>query len=154
MMTLFRTMYRSRATSAMAYAELTALLRVACENNERDGITGLLCYSGGHFLQCLEGPRAVVSRTLARIYRDPRHTDIVLVEACAVETRAFPDWGMKLVPPGVGPGDSFVRLFTVALGDDVAALVDPKRLLDFLTRPDVGTRLQLTRPDRSGTNHG
>jgi len=132
-MHLFRVLYCSRATTRMNYETMTELLGVACARNKKDGITGLLSYSDGNFFQCLEGPRTIVSRTLARIYRDPRHADIVVVDARVVASRVFPDWGMRVAEPGKLQAP-FLQLFADAFGEESGVHATSNGLLDILRR--------------------
>ena len=43
------------------------------------GITGVLCYGGGIYLQALEGGRKQVNDLYTLIVKDPRHKDVVLL---------------------------------------------------------------------------
>lgn len=129
-MILFRILYCSRATGPQDYGSLTHLLRASQARNEADGVTGLLCYANPHFFQCLEGPRSAVSRVMGRIFRDPRHTDVVLLQAGPITRRVFGDWEMKLVEPAEVPGD----LLRAARGTAPGGPDDrqPDDLLSFL----------------------
>jgi hypothetical protein len=65
------------------------------QNNQRDDITGLLLYGGGHFLQLLEGrEKRIKSLFEKRISKDSRHCEckVLFQESC--EYRLFPKWGM------------------------------------------------------------
>ncbi len=105
-MLLTRLLYTSQATRALELTAVRELNDLAQAKNRADGITGLLGYNDPFFVQCLEGPRSVVSRTMERIYRDPRHSAITLIEFAEVKERVFGDWGMKLVLPGdMAPGE-------------------------------------------------
>lgn len=96
---LFRLMYESTATRAMTDAKLWKLLQQARSNNEARGITGLLLYASGHFLQVLEGPEPMVRRLFDTIQDDPRHTNIETLLATSTTERTFPDWKMGLEHP-------------------------------------------------------
>jgi Sensors of blue-light using FAD len=96
-MKLTRLIYASVTRSEMSYAELTAVLRTAEAHNSQHGITGILCYSDGKFLQALEGDRDVVNRLYNRIVRDPRHEDCTILRYGRVTSRHYDDWSMKLV---------------------------------------------------------
>ena len=63
--------YVSSATHLMTEDELAAILDVSRERNARDGITGLLLYSDGDFIQVLEGPEAPVRAAGERAQRHP-----------------------------------------------------------------------------------
>ena len=76
---------------------IEAILAVARARNAAAGITGVLYYDGAYFLQVLEGPRTPVEAMMARIRRDPRHTDIRILHAGPLEQRDFGNWHMMLV---------------------------------------------------------
>lgn len=93
---LFHTLYMSSAREPLGDAELNALLNTARHNNKEVGVTGMLLYSDGNFIQYLEGEEADVRTVYARIDRDPRHTGVMLVSNGPIEMRAFADWSMGL----------------------------------------------------------
>ncbi len=88
--------YRSRATHAMDHAELRHLLEQARARNAHEGLTGLLVYHDGCFVQWLEGPAKAVERVWQSILRDPRHTEIEALPTPWSPVRLFPDWHMHL----------------------------------------------------------
>lgn len=94
---LVRLMYASRAAAPMDQEELLAILKQCKQNNPKDGITGLLCYSDGIFIQALEGGRDAVNRVYNRISRDPRHTEVVLLSYDEILERRFAGWSMGQV---------------------------------------------------------
>jgi len=91
---LVRLMYASRATETVTQEELTAILRKSKANNPAVGVTGVLCFSGGIFLQLLEGGRNQVSALYNRIAADPRHRDVVLLSYDEIDERRFAHWSM------------------------------------------------------------
>lgn len=94
---LVRLMYASRAATGMDDATLLEILRQSKSNNPGQGITGLLCYSGGIFIQALEGGRMAVNRLYNRIASDPRHTDVCLLSYDEISERRFAGWSMGQV---------------------------------------------------------
>jgi hypothetical protein len=94
---LVRLMYASRAVNAVDQNELVAILRKSKANNPEHGITGVLCYSEGIFLQVLEGGRSEVNRLYNRIAADPRHTDVELMHYEEISERRFAGWSMGQV---------------------------------------------------------
>jgi sporulation-control protein spo0M len=94
---LVRLMYASRTTGAIGPEELTAILRKSRQNNPGAGVTGLLCLSGGIFLQVLEGGRLQVSALYNRIAADPRHRDVALLSYDEIEERSFAGWSMGVI---------------------------------------------------------
>lgn len=70
------------------------LVAQAAESNRIAGITGVLLYDGGNFLQILEGEPATVDALFARICQDTRHHHVKLIERVGIEQRNFADWSM------------------------------------------------------------
>jgi len=93
-MGLIRVIYVSTARDSVDARELADILNVSVRNNEPSGLTGMLLYAGGSFMQVLEGDAAAVDATLARVKRDPRHTDVLEIDRSAVDERAFAKWHM------------------------------------------------------------
>ncbi len=91
---LVRLMYVSRAADSVNQNELVAILKKSKANNVGVGVTGVLCYSAGIFLQVLEGGRSVVSALYNKIANDPRHHDVVLLSYEEVNERSFAGWSM------------------------------------------------------------
>nr|WP_269106553.1 BLUF domain-containing protein [Massilia sp. TS11] len=89
-----RLVYLSSATRELTKSELLDLLEAARENNARLGITGLLLYKGGNFMQVLEGEPEAVRTLYRKIVRDARHTGPMLIIEEPADTRFFEGWGM------------------------------------------------------------
>ena len=94
---LVRLMYASRAVPAIDQEELLTILRQSKQNNPGFGVTGVLCCSGGIFLQVIEGGRSAVNRLYNRIAADPRHTDVELLLYEEIGERRFASWSMGQV---------------------------------------------------------
>ena len=94
---LVRLMYASRAAHAVDQEELLAILKKSRANNPKAGITGVLCFSEGIFIQVLEGGRDAVNRLYNRIATDSRHTDVVLLNYEEIAERRFAGWSMGQV---------------------------------------------------------
>ena len=94
---LVRLMYASRAADSVSTDALGAILRRSRQDNQASGITGLLCLSGGSFLQVLEGGRAQVSALYNRIAADARHRDVVLLSYEEIGERRFAGWAMGMI---------------------------------------------------------
>lgn len=91
---LISLVYVSTATSVFDTGTLEALLAVSRRRNTEAGVTGLLVYSDGNIMQCLEGPPEAVDSTFTRLARDPRHFDVTVLVRETVPAREFPDWSM------------------------------------------------------------
>ena len=94
---LVRLMYASRAVPAIDQEELIAILRKSKANNPPLGVTGVLCFSEGIFLQVLEGGRSAVNRLYNRIASDDRHTEVELLCYEEIGERHFAGWSMGQV---------------------------------------------------------
>lgn len=94
---LVRLMYCSRAAPGVDPEELLTLLRQSRANNAESGITGMLCFSEGLFIQVLEGGRGPVNRLYQRIVNDARHNDVVLLVYEEIAERRFAGWTMGQV---------------------------------------------------------
>jgi hypothetical protein len=86
--------YLSTARDPFSPAALAELLDLSRERNQARGLTGMLLYAGGHFIQTLEGSPIVVDATYERIAQDPRHRSLIVALREPVEERRFPDWSM------------------------------------------------------------
>ena len=93
---LLQITYISSAAHTMNGRELLALLERAKTSNQARGITGMLLYLDGSFIQVIEGESTAVRELQQRIARDPRHHGMVTLMTRTVTDRAFPDWAMGL----------------------------------------------------------
>ena len=84
--------YVSSDSKRMSEEEMAELLRAARRNNEQLGITGMLLYRDGNFLQVLEGPAAAVDRVLGEIKLDPRHDGVITMSRKSIDERQFAEW--------------------------------------------------------------
>ena len=93
---LVRLLYASRAIDTSDDA-IAAILGQSRQHNPECGITGILCYGGGIFLQAIEGGRTAVSELYGHIQKDPRHKDVVLLHYEEISERRFGGWTMGQV---------------------------------------------------------
>jgi hypothetical protein len=93
---LVRLLYASRAIDINPDA-IEAILTQSRQHNPECGITGILCYGGGIFLQAIEGGRMAVSELYGHIQKDPRHKDVVLLHYEEISERRFGGWTMGQV---------------------------------------------------------
>ncbi|HVZ42452.1 MAG TPA: BLUF domain-containing protein [Ramlibacter sp.] len=93
---LVRLLYCSRAVDASPEA-IESILSKAREHNPATGITGILCYGGGIFLQAIEGGRMQVSELFGHIVKDARHKDVALLKYQEISERRFGGWSMGQV---------------------------------------------------------
>ena len=91
---LISLVYISASSHLMNNDELEAILKKSRENNTELGLTGMLLYYEGAFMQVLEGSEETVRRLYTRIAQDPRHFRVVPLLEEYIEERNFPDWSM------------------------------------------------------------
>ena len=96
---LHRLIYMSSAVGVLRAEELDRIFLRAKASNTAAGITGLLLFHEGSFLQVIEGSPAGVLSLMERIKRDRRHGGLILLESHACMVRAFPDAPMAYVAP-------------------------------------------------------
>ena len=93
---LVRLLYASRVVDASPGA-IESIVSQSREHNPASGITGILCYGGGIFLQAIEGGRMAISDLFGQIQRDARHKDVVLLQFEEIPERRFGGWSMGQV---------------------------------------------------------
>jgi hypothetical protein len=89
-------LYRSKAVQPPTPAELDAIVREAQSRNSRLGITGMLLYENGRYLQTLEGPPIELDQIWASVRQDNRHTEIEVLSEQLAPGRLFSGWHMQL----------------------------------------------------------
>jgi len=90
---LVRLLYASRAVDTTADS-IESILHQSRDHNPISGVTGVLCYGGGIFLQAIEGGRMAISELYGHIQRDKRHKDVVLLHYEEIAERRFAGWTM------------------------------------------------------------
>ena len=86
--------YVSSAVRLLSLEEVGYLLARARERNGEYGVTGVLLYIGGNFMQYIEGPADSLDVIYKIIQDDKLHSGIILVSREAIEKRQFGDWSM------------------------------------------------------------
>lgn len=96
-MPLQQLIYNSAATKPLNEVELARLLLGARRRNEALGVTGMLLYHEGSFLQVLEGEEKTLDPLFERIGGDPRHRRVTVLLRRGIEARQFGAWSMGFV---------------------------------------------------------
>jgi len=118
---LHRVIYMSTAVGVLRAEELDRIYLRAQAANARAGITGLMLFYEGVFLQVLEGPAAGVTSLLERIRRDRRHSSVIVLESGPADERSFGGSAMNFVSarklsPGEKQAFSDLRMAVTARG--------------------------------------
>lgn len=86
--------YQSRASAPASPNELEELVTRAQQRNRRHGVTGMLLYEDGRYVQTLEGPPQGLNVIWSAIKGDERHNDIEVLSQHLVTSRLFSDWDL------------------------------------------------------------
>jgi Sensors of blue-light using FAD len=93
---LVRLLYASRAVDC-SDAAIDDILTHSRHYNPTLGVTGILCYGGGIFLQAIEGGRDAVCELFGHIQKDARHQNVILLHYEEILERRFGGWTMGRV---------------------------------------------------------
>jgi len=131
---LYFIVYVSAAVTWFSPTELRALLASSRLNNERAGITGMLLYKDGNFMQALEGDEEAVRALHTRIEIDRRHRGLLTICSGQADARQFEQWSMAFVDLGSPAEDlpaGYSRFFDLPLIDPVF-VQSPNRCQELL----------------------
>jgi hypothetical protein len=98
--------------------------------NEAVGITGALLFTEEHFSQFIEGPPEMIAELFGKLQRDPRHTNLDILEKRTARHRIFADWSLAYSGPEMFIDREHLDLFRRPTGRpraDIAA--DIKELM-------------------------
>lgn len=116
---LLHCIYTSTANTDLETAALAELLRRSRVKNEALGITGMLLYSSGSFMQVLEGDEPLVDALYARISADTRHHHVTLIIREPIPKRTFGEWSMgffEAAPDEIADIDGFSFVSSASFG--------------------------------------
>lgn len=129
--------YSSTGSSEFDEDSLDALLTESRAANRANGVTGILLYRAGRFVQFLEGPASRVAALMRSIIADPRHSNVrVLLEGDAPE-RHFAEWTMgyhRVAEPAAPLPEGFRSSFDDLEGGDPDGMLRAVRELSFWFR--------------------
>lgn len=91
---MFSLVYVSSAVKPFPHAQLLELLARSRAHNAQLGVSGMLLYKCGNFMQALEGEESVVRGLLATISADVRHRGVLVLLQQQKDERDFAEWSM------------------------------------------------------------
>jgi hypothetical protein len=94
--------YVSTAVHKLSNELLSSLAEQSSSRNGPLDVTGLLLYSDGNFMQCLEGSKESIDILMQSISSDSRHSELLVLWEGETSNREFSDWGMAADSPDVG----------------------------------------------------
>jgi hypothetical protein len=130
---MYTLVYVSRAAQPFPDDQLDKILEQSRRNNGKLGITGLLLFKDGNFMQFLEGPKDSVLELLAKIKVDPRHHGLMVLSQQEHAQREFVSWAMAFerLDNTYSPPPGFTDLWELPFTSE-EFLVEPTRCLEFL----------------------
>jgi hypothetical protein len=138
---LYNLVYVSAASRPFGERALLELLEQSRASNAKHGITGMLLFRDGAFMQALEGPKDEVLELFGRIEKDERHECVIVLYQGPIEARHFPDWSMGFKSPSeaelakVEGYTSFLNFPNQPYDRQILASV-ARKLLDSFRRTD------------------
>ena len=94
---LYRLMYCSTANGELSTENLEHIREVSIENNRKCGITGVLAFANGYFIQTIEGGAREVNATFARIQKNDQHRDTFILSYSPIVSRLFTNFEMEII---------------------------------------------------------
>lgn len=76
---------------------LNDIATVSATQNDKNNLTGVLCYGNGWFFQYLEGGKHALQQLKENLVRDGRHYNLRFLEFSRLAQRRFPSWSMQLL---------------------------------------------------------
>ena len=99
---LWAIVYVSKAARPVTRNDLLHILEGAQRRNVEEGITGVLLYADGYFMQYLEGPKVGLHRVYVVIKTHPLHYGLIDLVREPIQTREFGEWSMACHVVGAG----------------------------------------------------
>lgn len=93
---LVQLVFASVATDSSAKA-VESIFKHGRAYNAGAGVTGVLCYGHGMFLEAIEGERSRVNRIYADVLKDAKHADVELLHFAEIVERDFANWSLGRV---------------------------------------------------------
>lgn len=128
---LYRIVYCSRnrihGDQLQITEEIQSILTKSRANNSRAHVTGALLYTAGSFAQVLEGSLQAIERIFECIQRDPRHSEVTVIQSGLISERQFPEWSMAFAgnssaESNPGATAAFEAVFAHSAGSEQAIL--------------------------------
>ena len=81
--------YVTELAEGCGLQEVNDILQISRKNNEANGITGILCYDGTHFVQWIEGARDKINGLYGSILKDKTHGNVMILEYSEIAKRDY-----------------------------------------------------------------
>ncbi|MFD2180413.1 BLUF domain-containing protein [Veronia pacifica] len=127
---LTQIIYISSAEHPFSDRELDELLEDIRQRNQSTGVTGMLLYRDGDFIQAIEGPNDHLVCLYEKICRDNRHYGVREMSKLAISERAFDATPMAF--HHIQDNDPRLSQHQSFFSDDPSVTFDPGEALSLL----------------------
>jgi hypothetical protein len=91
---LCRLFWASVPSPSFSAARINQIVSAARRNNSKHEISGMLLFTGAHFLEVLEGEDGDLADLWGRLKRDQRHCGLFRISDDRCAGRMYPEWKM------------------------------------------------------------
>nr|WP_294944723.1 BLUF domain-containing protein [uncultured Mucilaginibacter sp.] len=122
--------YLSTSTTLLSDDELLDILKASRRNNKAHNVSGVLLYCEGTFIQVLEGADFDVDAIFAKLEKDTRHKNIIVMMNEPLKQRNFAGWAMGFASVNGITSHQFISDLTST--DDILAHSGNHAAIDML----------------------
>jgi hypothetical protein len=97
----------------MSPDDLQQLHAESNRKNQPIGVTGILLYSSGYFIQLLEGQETILETLYHKITQDERHRNVQCLFSRQQYERLFSSWNMGMLNLDTGPELNRVKMLNL-----------------------------------------
>lgn len=91
---MYELLYSSTAKKDLKEEDISNILETARDFNLKNNLSGCLVFHNNKFIQILEGDEGIVKELFAKIEKDKRHKNFILIEKGLKAERLFKNWTM------------------------------------------------------------
>jgi hypothetical protein len=91
---MYELLYSSTAKKDLKEEDISNILETARDFNLKNNLSGCLVFHNNKFIQILEGDEGIVKELFAKIEKDKRHKNVILIEKGLKAERLFENWTM------------------------------------------------------------
>ena len=89
---VYTLIYVSKVTGVANEHMVENIREDSATRNQQVGISGVLLWNDNYFCQLLQGDETEIELTMQRIFKDPRHSDALVILRTHMSEALFPDW--------------------------------------------------------------
>ncbi|MCE0495277.1 BLUF domain-containing protein [Vibrio salinus] len=131
--------------------EINNIIKTSKIKNAGLDVTGALLFSGGYFIQVLEGPESAVEKIFESIQNDFRHKNVAVIDNKHIRQRCFSQWSMALagISKEILPGLEGILSAPKDIRSDERGETLVKLLTDLIMRYESESHLNYAKHESS-----